>query len=106
MEVELNEIFPNAYENHRNDCSLKFNMTIKNPNGNGARSRDYNYNFKDKEGNWKASKKDGYYTFRLPIINEMTLGEEGVYQFKIENKYPKDPLQGIKSLTIKCVTSK
>ena len=106
MEVELNEIFPNAYENHRNDCSLKFNMTIKNPNGYGARSRDYNYNFKDKEGNWKASKKDGYYTFRLPIINEMTLGEEGVYQFKIENKYPKDPHQGIKSLTIKCVTSK
>ena len=106
MDVELNEIFPNAYENHRSDCSLKFNMTIKNPNGNGARSRDYSYNFKDKEGNWKANKKDGYYTFRLPIINEMTLGEEGVYQFKIENKYPKDPLQGIKSLTVKCVTSK
>ncbi len=106
MEVELSEIFPSAYENHRDDCSLSFNMTIKNPEGNGARSRDYNYNLKDKEGNWKANKKDGYYTFRLPIISEMTLGEEGVYQFKIENKYPKDPLQGIKSLTIKCVTSK
>ena len=106
MEVVLNEIYPNAYENSRHDCSLKFNMTIKNPNDNGSRSRDYNYNLKDKEGNWKADKKDGYYTFKLPIISGMTLGEEGIYQFKIENKYPKDPLQGIKSINIKCITSK
>ena len=85
MEVVLSEIYPNAYENSRNDCSLKFNMTIKNPNDNGARSRDYNYNLKDRDGNWKADKKDGYYTFKLPIISGMTFVDDGIYQFKIEN---------------------
>lgn len=106
MEVVVSEVFPNVYENHKDDCSLSFNMTIKYPNNSGARSNNYSYSLKDRDGNWKADKKEGYYTFKLPIISEISLGEEGVYDIKLENKYPKDPLYGIKSLTLKYVTSK
>lgn len=106
MEIMVSEIYPNTYENHREDSSFSFNMTIKNPNGSGARSKDYNYNLKDKDGNWKSEKQGEYYIFKLPLITEMTLGEEGIYNIKIENKFPKDPLQGIKSLTLKYNQSK
>lgn len=106
MEILVSEIYPSAYENHRDDSSLKFNMSIKNPNGSGSRSKDYSYNLKDKEGNWKSEKQGEYYVFKLPIISEMTLGEEGVYNIKLENKFSKDPLQGIKSLTLKYNQSK
>lgn len=106
MEIMVSEIYPNTYENHREDSSFSFNMTIKNPNGSGARSKDYNYNLRDKDGNWKSEKQGEYYVFKLPLISEMTLGEEGVYNIKIENKFPKDPLQGIKSLTLKYNQSK
>lgn len=106
MEIMVSEIYPSAYENHREDSSFNFNMTIKNPNGSGARSKDYNYNLRDKDGNWKSEKQGEFYVFKLPLISEMTLGEEGVYNIKIENKFPKDPLQGIKSLTLKYNQSK
>lgn len=106
MEIMVSEIYPSAYENHRENSSFNFNMTIKNPNGSGARSKDYNYNLKDKDGNWKSEKQGEYYIFKLPLITEMTLGEEGIYNIKIENKFPKDPLQGIKSLTLKYNQSK
>ena len=106
MEVSVNEDYPNVYETHQSDCPLLFNLTIKNPDGNGGRSKDYKFMLKDKEGNWKADNKNGYYTFRLPIMSEMTFSEKGVYNFNIENKYPKDPLYGIKSLKIECVTTK
>ena len=106
MEAIVSDVYPNVYENHREDNSLLFNLTIKNPNNSGARSKDYKFSLKDKDGNWKADKKDGYYTFKLPIISEMTFGEEGTYIFKIENKYPKDPLYGIKSVKLECVSSK
>jgi gliding motility-associated lipoprotein GldH len=106
MEVAVSEIFPNVYENHRSDNSLLFNLTIKNPNDSGARSKDYKFSLKDKDGNWKADKKDGYYIFKLPIISEMTFGEEGEYKFRIENKYSKDPLYGIKYLSLDCRPSK
>ena len=106
MEVFVNDDYPNIYETHQSDCPLLFNLTIKNPNDNGTRSRDYKFMLKDKDGNWRSDKKDGYYVFRLPIISEMSFTEKGVYNFKIENKYPKDPLQGIKSVTLKCINSK
>ena len=106
MEVLVNENYPNIYETHQNDCPLLFNLTIKNPNGSGARSRDYKFMLKDNDGNWKADKKNDCYVFRLPIISEMSFNDKGVYIFKLENKYPKDPLQGIKSVTLKCVNSK
>lgn len=106
MEVLVSDIFPSSYENHRNNSSLEFNMTIKNPNGSGTRSKNYRYNLKDKDGNWKSDKQGEYYVFKLPIISEMTFGEEGIYDIKIENKYPKDPLEGIKSITLKYSNSK
>lgn len=103
MEVVVSEVFPNIYKAHQNNGILSINITITNPEGNGNRSRDYNFRLKDKDGNWKAERVNGYYTFKLPIINEMTFTEEGTYRFKIENKYTKDPLYGIKSLTVKCI---
>lgn len=106
MEVLVNKNYPNIYEAHQSDCPLLFNLTIKYPEGNGKRSKDYKFMLKDNDGNWKADNKDGYYVFKLPIISEMTFGEKGVYEFKIENKYPKDPLYGVKSVTLKCINSK
>ena len=106
MEVLVNDNYPNVYETHQKDCPLLFNLTINNPNGNGKRSKDYKFILKDNEGNWKADKKNGCYVFRLPIMEEISLSEKGIYNFKIENKYPKDPLQGIKSVTLKCINSK
>lgn len=106
MEVLVSEIYPSSYENHRDNCVLEFNMTIKNPDNGGTRSKNYKYNLKDKEGNWKSDKQGEYYVFKLPIISEMTFGEEGTYDIKIENKYPRDPLEGIKSITLKYNNSK
>lgn len=105
MEIAVSDEYPNIY-NVQDDCSLLFNLTIKNPEDSGSRSRDYRFTLKDKDGNWKADKVDGYYVFRLPIISEMTFSEKGLYNFKLENKYPKDPLYGIKSLSLMCVESK
>lgn len=105
MEIVVSDLYPDPYVNHQKDGSFLFNMTINNPNDSGSRSKDYSYKLKDKEGNWKADKRDGYYTFRLPIINDMTFSEEGIYKFIIENKYHKDPLHGIKSLKVMCVDS-
>ena len=106
VEVSVDDNYPNIYDTHQSDCPLLFNLTINNPNGNGKRSKDYKLTLKDKDGNWKADKKDGCYVFKLPIIGEMSFNEKGTYDFKLENKYPKDPLQGIKSLTLKCISSK
>ena len=104
MEVVVSDTYPSYYENHQKDGDLPFNMTIINPDNSGSRSRDYNFKLKDKEGNWKSDKRNGYYTFRLPVISEMTFSDDGVYEVKIENKYHRDPLAGIKSLKIECVS--
>ena len=107
MEAVVNESYPSAYEIHQDDCPLLINLTIKNPDNNGARSKDYRFMLKDEDGNWKADKReDGCYVFKLPIISEMTFGEDGTYNFKMENKYPKDPLYGVKSITLRCIISK
>lgn len=106
MEITVSEVYPNIYPYHQDDGSFLFNMTIKSPENEGFRSRDYKFRLKDKEGNWKADKVDGYYTFHLPIINDITFSETGVYRFIIENKYTKNPLFGIKDLTLKCLDTK
>ncbi len=104
MEIIVGDEFPNTYEISRDDSTFPFNMTIKNPGDSGSRSKDFKYKLKDQDGNWKADKVDGYYVYHLPVISEMTFGEKGTYRIKIENKYPKDPMQGIKSLTLKCIS--
>lgn len=107
MEVVVNDTYPSPYDIHQDDCPLLFNLTIKNPENSGTRSKDYKFMLKDKDGNWKSDRReDGCYVFKLPVISEMTFGEDGIYNFKIENKYPKDPLYGIKSVTLKCLSSK
>ena len=106
MEISVNDNYPSVYETHQSDCPLLFNLTIVNPDESGKRSKNYKFMLKDKDGNWKADKKEGCYIFKLPIINEMSFTEEGTYKLQIENKYPKDPLQGIKSMTLKCINSK
>lgn len=106
MEVTVTDEYPSRYETHQQEAPLSFNLTIKNPNSSGSRSKDFNFKLKDKDGIWRAEKKEGTYTFRLPIMSEVTLNENGIYNFKIENKYPKDPLCGIKSMTLMCIDSK
>lgn len=103
MEVKVTDNYPSPYENHKEDSRLLLNLTIKNPEGGDFRSRNFQFTLKDKEGNWKAENKDGYYIFKLPLYEEMTFGDAGIHTFKIENKYPKDPLHGISELTLKCV---
>lgn len=80
-----------------------FNLTVRDSDGI-YRTNDYRFRLKDKDGYWNAEKKDGYYTFHLPVINEITLSDSDIYKFTIENKYSKDPVQGIKSLTLKYVS--
>lgn len=106
MHITVSDIYPNTYENHQDDSSLLFNMTIKNAENGFSRSKDYKFYLKDKDGNWKADKSEGYYTFKLPVIEGINFSDQGAYTFKIENKYPKDPLYGVKSLTLKCIKSK
>lgn len=106
MDIEVSEVFPNIYPYRDNDFGMfTFVMTINNPD-ESRRTREYKFNLKDADGNFKSEKVDGYYHFELPLINDMSFNEEGIYRFKIENKYSKDPLYGIKSLNIKCLQTK
>lgn len=106
LDVVVSDVFPNVYPYHDDDDgSLKMAMTITTPEG-GRRSMEYLFRLKDKDGNFKSEKLDGYYHYTLPLINEMSFSESGEYVFKIENKYSKDPLYGIKSLKINCLEIK
>lgn len=105
MYVTVSEVFPNIYPYGNDDGMFAITMTINNPDGS-RRSREYKFRLKDSEGHFKSEKVEGYYNYELPLINEMSFSEVGEYSFKIENKYSKDPLYGIKSLTIKCLQIK
>lgn len=100
MEVVVSDKYPSTYELHQKNGDFLFNLTVLNSNGT-YRTNEYKFKLKNNEGYWNADKKDGFYTFRLPVINEMTLSDSDTYKFVIENKYSKDPLQGIKSLILK-----
>ena len=106
LEVEVSDVYPNIYPYHdeESEC-LTIALTINGPDGS-RRSREYQYRLKDAEGNFKSEKVDGYYHYSLPLINEMSFSESGEYVFKIENKYSKEPLYGIKSLKINCLQIK
>lgn len=105
MEVVVSEQYPSFYELHQKDGLFMFNLTVRDSDGI-YRTNDYRFRLKDKDGYWNADKKDGYYTFHLPVMNEITLSESDIYKFTIENKYSKDPLQGIKSISLKYINSK
>lgn len=105
MEIAVSEVYPNIYQYHNDNSAFTIVMTVSAPDGS-RRSREFSFRLKDSDGNFKSEKVDGYYHYELPLINEMTFNEMGEYEFKIENKYPKDPLYGIKYLNIKCVQIK
>ena len=105
MELCVSEVYPNIYPHHTDDGSFTFVMVIDGPDGS-SRSREYKFHLKDRDGNFKSESVGGYYHFDLPLINEMSFWEKGEYSFYIENKYPKDPLYGIKSLNIRCLQIK
>ena len=103
MEIEVSDVYPNVYPYHGDeDAMFAVSMSINAPDGS-SRSREFKFRLKDREGNFKSEKVDGYYHFELPLINEMGFSEPGEYKFKIENKYSKDPLCGIKRMTINCL---
>ena len=107
LDVEVSDVYPNVYPYHEDDSegNLTIVMTIISPDGS-QRSREYNYRLKDKDGNFKSEKVNGYYHYSLPLINEMNFSTSGEYVFNIENKYTKDPLYGIKSFKINCLEIK
>lgn len=106
MNIEVSDIYPNTYQNYDdNDRFFIIVLSINAPDG-GKRTREYKFRLKDSEGNFKSEKIDGYYHFELPLINEMSFTENGDYHFKVENKYTKEPLCGIKSLNINCLQIK
>ena len=106
LEIEVSDVFPDIYPYPETDKGiLSFEMTINAPDGS-RRSREYTYRLKDNAGNFKAEKVNGYYHYTLPLINEMSFSADGNYDFKIENKYHKDPLYGVKSFRINCLQIK
>ena len=105
MELTVSEDFPNVYPFYKNDKDMLFCMLVEFPDGS-HRVRDYKYPLKDRDGNWKSEKTDGYYHFKFMLISELYISESGICKFTVENKYSKDPLYGIKNMTIKCVPSK
>lgn len=105
MELTVSEDFPNVYPFYKNDKEMLFCMSVEFPDGS-HRVRDYKYPLKDRDGNWKSEKIDGYYHFKFMLISELNISESGICKFTIENKYSKDPLCGIKNMTIRCVPSK
>lgn len=105
MEIAVSDVYPNVYQYHDDNGAFTIVMTVNAPDGS-RRAREFVFRLKDRDGNFKSEKVDGYYIYELPLINEMSFNEVGVYEFKIESKYSKDPLCGIKYLNIKCVQIK
>lgn len=103
MYIEVSDVYPNIYPYHGAENEMfVIVLSINAPDGS-SRAREYKFRLRDGEGNFKSEKVDGYYHFELPLINEMSFNEKGEYHFKVENKYTKDPLYGIKSLNINCL---
>lgn len=103
MEIDVSDVYPNIYPySDEGSGMFTFVLTINNPD-DSKRTREFRFRLKDANGNFKSEKNNGYYHFELPLISDMSFNEAGVYKFKIENVYSKDPLYGIKSLNVKCI---
>ena len=81
-----------------NDFSMVF--TVFTSDGEPYRSKAYKFNLKDSESNWNVVKKEGCYTFVLPINKDLRIVDAGTYTFQIENRMPITPLVGVKELTL------
>ena len=104
MEVTVSDDFPDVYEYYKSEGGFAFCMSFEGADGS-RRAREYGFALKDNDGNWKSEKIDGCYHFQFSLISELNINEVGEYKFNIENKYPRDPLYGIRNLTLKCVPS-
>lgn len=105
MEVAVSDDFPNIYPYYKTEGTFAFCMSLEGADGS-RRAREFSFSLKDKDGNWKSEKIDGYYHFQFSLINELNINKIGDNKFSIENKYPKDTLYGIKNMTLKCVPSR
>lgn len=105
MEITVSDDFPDVYEYYKSENKFCFCMSYEGADGS-HRAREYSFMLKDNDGNWKSEKIDGFYHFQFSLINELNINEVGENKFNIENKYPRDPLYGIKNLTLKCVPSR
>ena len=92
MNISFTEDYP--YD----DFSMIF--SVFDAKGNPYRSKGYKFNLKDAEGQWNAEKKDGCYTFILPINRHLTITDPGKYQFMIEQRMPITPIVGVKELAL------
>lgn len=104
LDLTVTDDFPNRYH-HSDDNSFEINMTITAPDGS-KRSRNYSFRLQDDDGMWKSAKIGDVYPFELPLISDFVFFEKGEYLFKVENKYTRDPLQGIRTLRINCINKK
>ena len=103
MDIDISDVFPNIYPYHEDDDGVfVVTLSIVAPDGS-KRSREFKFSLKDNDGKFKSEKVNGYYHYVLPLINDMSFSEKGEYHFKIENKYTKDPLYGIKRLNVNCL---
>ena len=75
-------------------------FTVFDENENPYRAKGYKFALKDEEGNWNVEKKDGCYTYTLPINKQLTITDPGKYQFRLEQKMPITPVVGVKELTL------
>ncbi len=104
IDLVVEENFPNSYY-HPDDNIFPINITVTTPD-DAKRSRDFQFKIKDDEGKLRSENVDGHYHFQLPLFDSFNFSTKGDYLFKIENKYSYDPMQGITSLSIECITKK
>ena len=96
FDLGLRLCFTDAYV--FDNISLVF--TVFDANNTPYRTRGYKFSLKDADGQWKSDMVDGCYTFDLPINKSLQITEPGIYRFQIENRMPKTPILGVKSLTL------
>ena len=75
-------------------------FTVFDDKGDPYRAKGYKFTLKDEEGNWNVEKKDGCYTFTLPINKQLMISDAGKYQFRLEQKMPITPVVGVKELVL------
>lgn len=92
MQISFTDDYP------YNDFSMVF--TVFDENGNPYRTKGYKFNLKDSNGNWNVEKREGCYSYNLPINKSLTITEPGKYQFTIEQRMPITPLVGVKDLVL------
>ena len=92
MDISFTDDYP--YD----DFSMVF--SVFDSYGNPYRSKAYKFNLKDENGQWKSQKKEGCYTFNLPINKALQITDPGTYCFQVEYRMPITPIVGVKQLSL------